>query len=66
MRSITQRLRAYAQGVTDGLAEPYSLGSGMSYGDERDETYDGGVNMGQWIGRVWDAVRRGPTDQEDT
>lgn len=60
------KLRAYLQGVVDGLEQPHDLTSGMSYGDDRDEIYDRGANMGQWLGRIRREVRRGPKAQEDT
>jgi hypothetical protein len=61
MTNIFEWIMTYKQGVVDGLEEPYDLSCGMTYSDERNEIYDRGANMGQWIGRIWAEIRRGPS-----
>ena len=48
-RFYQSRSNAFRLGVIDGFASPHSLSSGLSWGDERDEWYDRGVNVGQIV-----------------
>lgn len=55
---LRNALRAYKQGLVDGLEQPCDLTSGMTYTDWRlSEIYDRGVNVGQRAGRVLIALR---------
>lgn len=53
-----QLVKAFFQGVEDGIAEPEELSSGMTWGSEvphnniLNEAYDAGVNIGQMIGKL--------------
>ena len=41
--------QAFSIGIVDGWRSPECLSSGMSWGDERDDVYDVGVNWGQLL-----------------
>jgi hypothetical protein len=42
-------IRAFLAGLADGWDQPRYLSVGLSFGDSRDEAYDRGVNVGQFI-----------------
>ena len=58
-------IRAFRIGLRDGLARPFDLSAGISWGDDRDIAYDHGVNTGQWraAGTESEAYRCGYLDQ---
>jgi hypothetical protein len=61
VKDLINNVCSYYRGVIDGFEEPYDFGCGMTYeSDDRNEKYDRGVNFGQWIGRVWCEIKRGP------
>jgi hypothetical protein len=48
------RIKAWWLGFRDGIAEPYDLGSGITWAhdDRLSEVYDRGANWGQRIGKI--------------
>lgn len=58
---VSKHIEAFWYGFKDGWDSPDELTCGMTYANQTlNETYDHGVNYGQWVRAIYDEIKHGP------